>query len=291
MSWVLVVAAVFCVFVILIGYEIYRESKNFVVREYDIKAKDMSFKKDHRIVFISDLHNHRYGEHNQRLLQAIREQKPEFVLVGGDVPVAKPKAELDTAIDFIKQLAKEHRVYYANGNHEHRMRLYPEQYGDMYERYTDAIKKAGAEYLINETKTVTIENTEMEIAGLEIEAEFYKRFFHKKLTKEDVQRLLGEKKDKYTILLAHNPEYFEAYARWGADVTLSGHVHGGVVKLPVLGGVISPSLRLFPKYDGGKKKGFGKEIIISRGLGVHTIPVRLFNPAELVVLHFKALES
>lgn len=291
MSWVLVVAAVFCVLVILIGYEIYRESKKFVVREYEIKAKAMSFKKDHKIVFISDLHNHKYGEHNQRLLQAIREQKPEFVLVGGDVLVAKPKAELDTAIDFIKQLTKEHRVYYANGNHEHRMRLYPEKYGEMYERYTEAVRKTGAEYLINETRTVTIENVEMEIAGLEIEAEFYRRFFHKKLTKEDVQRLLGEKKDKYTILLAHNPEYFEAYARWGADVTLSGHVHGGVVKLPVLGGVISPSLKLFPKYDGGRKRGFGKEMIISRGLGVHTIPVRLFNPAELVVLHFTVLES
>ena len=89
---------------------------------------------------------------------------------------------------------------------------------------------------------------------------------------------------EYGILLAHNPAYFEAYASWGADLTLSGHVHGGIMRLPWLGGVLSTSLTLFPKYDGGEFCRGERRMIVSRGLGSHTVPIRIFNPAELVVV-------
>lgn len=291
MNWLIVIMAAVLVTVMLVMIEIYRESRSFVIKTYDIESEGFQFEKSHNIVFISDLHNHKYGKNNERLLKAIKEQKPEFVLVGGDIPVAKKGYELNTAIHFIENLCKECKVYYSNGNHEHRMRIYPEKYGDMYEVYTDAIKKAGVDYLVNETRRLTIENVKMDIVGLEIEREFYKRFFHKILQKEDIAQLVGEKeKDAFTILMAHNPEYFKAYAQWGAELTLSGHVHGGVMRFPGVGGVISPSLTLFPKYDGGRKKEYGKEMIISRGLGVHTIPIRLFNPAELVVLRLNPLK-
>lgn len=292
MNWLMVIMAAVLVTVILVMLEIYRESRSFVIKTYDIESEVFQFEKSHSVVFISDLHNHKYGKDNERLLKAIKEQKPEFVLAGGDIPVAKKGYELNTAINFIENLARDCKVFYSNGNHEHRMRLYPENYGDMYEVYTDAIKKAGVDYLINETRSLRIENVKVDIVGLEIEREFYKRFFHKILQKEDITQLVGEKeKDAFTILLAHNPEYFRAYAQWGAELTLAGHVHGGVMRLPGLGGVISPSLTLFPKYDGGRKREYGKEMIISRGLGVHTIPIRLFNPAELVVLRLQPLKK
>lgn len=73
----------------------------------------------------------------------------------------------------------------------------------------------------------------------------------------------------------------------GADLTVAGHVHGGVMKLPLLGGVISPSFRLFPKYDRGMFEEYGKRMVLSRGLGMHTIPIRIFNPGELVVIHLE----
>lgn len=291
MSWMITGVVVCCIVAILVLCEIYRESKIFVVRTYDVKVKGSSLKENHNIIFISDLHNHTYGKKNQKLLQKIEELKPEMVLVGGDIPIAREEADLQKAVEFIRQLAKTQSVCYANGNHEHRMRLYPEKYGRMYEEYTNAIKDTGITYLINDTKTVKIENTEIDIAGVEIPSEYYKRLFHKVLKREDIEGLLGKKSDRYTILLAHNPEYFEAYAGWGAELTLSGHVHGGVVRIPGVGGVISPSLTLFPKYDGGRKREYGKEMIISRGLGVHTLPIRLFNPAELVVLRILASEE
>lgn len=85
-------------------------------------------------------------------------------------------------------------------------------------------------------------------------------------------------------MIAHNPEYFPAYAEWGADLVLSGHVHGGLMRLPFLGGVIAPSMKLFPKYDGGVFEEHGSTMILSRGLGTHTLPIRIFNPGELVVI-------
>ena len=109
---------------------------------------------------------------------------------------------------------------------------------------------------------------------------------------EYLKETLGEHKEGvYQILLAHNPEYFEEYAAWGADLVLSGHVHGGIMRLPLLGGVISPKLVLFPKYDGGRFYEKDSTMILSRGLGMHTLPIRIFNPAELVVIHLLPCKS
>ena len=97
------------------------------------------------------------------------------------------------------------------------------------------------------------------------------------------------KEDTFNILLAHNPEFFPSFRKWNPDLTLAGHVHGGVMRLPFIGGVISPSFRIFPHYDGGVFQEEGKQMIISRGLGSHTIPIRIFNPGELVVLQLHSL--
>ena len=95
-------------------------------------------------------------------------------------------------------------------------------------------------------------------------------------------------RENYTVLLAHNPDYFPRYASWGADLVCSGHVHGGVARVPFWGkGMISPSLRLFPRYDGGAFQEGKSTMLLSRGLGAHTIPFRLFNPAELLLVEFR----
>ncbi len=78
----------------------------------------------------------------------------------------------------------------------------------------------------------------------------------------------------------------KAYLSWGADLVLSGHLHGGIVRIPGFRGVISPGFELFPKYSGGCCREGSQTAVVSRGLGSHTIPVRLFNEAELIVLEF-----
>ena len=90
--------------------------------------------------------------------------------------------------------------------------------------------------------------------------------------------------DRYNILLAHNPMYFESYALWGADLTLSGHLHGGLLRLPVLGGVISPQMKLFPKYCCGLYEKYRRKLLVTAGLGSHSIAFRINNPAEIMLL-------
>ncbi len=92
-------------------------------------------------------------------------------------------------------------------------------------------------------------------------------------------------KDCFNILLAHNPEYFKEYQEWGADLVMSGHVHGGIARLPLLGGVIAPSLQLFPAYDAGLFQRGKSHMVLTRGLGTHHIRLRFFNIPEISVIN------
>ena len=130
------------------------------------------------------------------------------------------------------------------------------------------------------------EEDNIRITGLDMSRDYYKRFKKFPMDSSYLPKSLGKiKEEKYEILLAHNPDYFEEYAAWGADLVFSGHVHGGMMRLPVLGGVVSPAVRLFPKYDGGLFKQGKSTMILSRGLGMHTIPIRIFNPGELILVN------
>ena len=85
--------------------------------------------------------------------------------------------------------------------------------------------------------------------------------------------------------MAHNPSYVKEYVEWGADLILCGHLHGGIVRIPGLTGLITPALEWFPKYSGDLYYEGDKVIVVSKGLGTHTINLRFLNPAEVVVLH------
>ena len=148
--------------------------------------------------------------------------------------------------------------------------------------YEQKLKKMGIHLLDNGRIAV---DDDIEIAGFSIERYYYRRLAKHEMTSEYPKQKLGSCNEKrFQIMIAHNPEYFEAYAGWGADLTVSGHVHGGVMRLPFLGGVISPRLTLFPKYDGGMFEQNGRFMVVSRGLGTHTLPVRIFNPGELIMI-------
>ena len=92
---------------------------------------------------------------------------------------------------------------------------------------------------------------------------------------------------EYNILIAHNPVYFSTYEEAGYDLVFSGHVHGGIIRLPIIGGVCSPQVKLFPKYDKGRFDINDSVMILGAGLGTHTIPIRFNNPPEIVVVKLK----
>ena len=261
------------------------DTNRFVVKKYTIISEKVE--RPFHFVFLSDLHNKEYGNQNEKLVKKIEQIAPDVVLCGGDLLNAKPRADFRPAIKLLGKLKDKFPVYCANGNHEFRLNLYPEKYGEMGRNYFCALKECGIEPLIND-KVILNEGT-VAVYGLEIEKQYYKRFKKEKMPDKYVNSLLGEPDSQvYSIIMAHNPEYFEDYAQSGADLILSGHIHGGVARFPFGKGVISPSMHLFPRYDGGKFIKNGTTMILSRGLGVHTIPVRFMNPGELIEVTIKS---
>ncbi len=260
------------------------DSNHFVVVRHEIR--DRRIRGRCRVVFLSDLHNKQYGKDNVQLLAAIEELKPDAVLIGGDMINGKSGEKLEGTVDLLRSLKEKYPIYYANGNHEHRIKLYPETYGDAAERYGEALSELGIEPMVN--CHVQLPGTNLAIYGSEIDKYYYKRFTVPEMEPDYLTGLLGcPRREAYTILLAHDPDYFPQYARWGADLVLSGHVHGGIIRVPVLNkGLLSPNVRFFPKYDGGVFREGKSTMILSRGLGMHTIPFRLFNPGELIVIDF-----
>ncbi len=275
------------------------DGNRFEVTTYRIETDKVS--REHTLVFLTDLHNHAYGEDNERLLDAINTIGPEAILVGGDVINAgkrrfsKKPTDFGHSVKLLKALAARYPLYFAEGNHEQRSRVREDYYRGLYSAFAKELgishnSDKGAEeqdqkiaYLLNDT--LRTEDGEIAITGFSMDLEYYKKFRERRFREGYMKEVLGEReKTAFSILLAHNPEYFEEYAAWDPDLVLSGHVHGGVVRLPFLGGVIAPSLRIFPHYDAGLFEEFGHKMILGRGLGMHTIPIRVFNPGELIRL-------
>ncbi len=219
-----------------------------------------------------------------------------IILIGGDMLVGKEDASYDIALDFTSQLPEIAPVLYATGNHEQRMREKPEIYQAAYADYRQQLKDRGVLFLENGSCRIEAGTVLLEISGVELPSASYKKLKKLPIQASDIAEYLHKdsvsvtEDSVYRILLAHNPAYMNAYKGWGADLILSGHLHGGVMRLPGIGGVITPQAFLFPKYSGEMTKEGEQTIIVSRGLGTHTINIRLFNQPEVVSICLKRSE-
>lgn len=289
-SWIWKMIGLMVIVAVLVSLEIYRELHDFRTVTYHIETEKLK-KSDGRltVVFLSDLHNHIYGKENQELIGAIRQEKPDYILSGGDMLVGrKGRCDWKAAEDFMKNITEIAPVYAANGNHEQRLHEQKERYGNAFDEYKEKLEMAGVIWLIDGSKTICWGDSAITLTGMELPMDCYRRPRRHWLQVEDIEERVGKsKKDTYQILLAHHPDYAKTYQKWGADLTLSGHLHGGIARLPVIGGVISPQRGLFPKYSGDCYDLDGSKLVVSKGLGTHTVNIRFWNPAELIVLHIE----
>lgn len=294
---VLMISAVIIVLAAVAVFEMYREIHHFCITRYEIKSSRLSgLRRETKILFLSDLHNRIYGHDNQDLMQAVRDENPDLILIGGDMLVGKENVSFSTALNFVRQLPSVCRVFYVNGNHEGRMKESPDIYNGAYEEYRYFLKEAGVIFLENEICDITLNGQELSVCGLELPGCTYRKFHKSDINAGVIEKFLGvssvknrlkadsdlKKNSCFTILLAHNPAYMNAYLDWGADLILSGHLHGGLIRIPGLGGIITPQGFLFPKYSGEMTREGGQTVIVSRGLGSHTLNIRLFNTPELI---------
>lgn len=234
---------------------------------------------------LSDLHSNSYKIDLHMLNRQIRAAKPDAVLIAGDMVNGLMKDSPEDVLNYLAVLAGHYPVFYALGNHEYRMKIYADTYGDRYYTIREYLSDKGVAFLEDETVTLEKDGQSLMLSGVEIDACFYKKIDAPTMGGGLMDKHLGTADTKlFNLLLAHNPIYFDRYAKWGADLVVSGHVHGGVVRVPGLGGMISTTLSLLPKYNSGVYRCGQSRMIVSRGLGAHTIPVRINNNPELVIL-------
>lgn len=259
------------------------ENRRLVVTKYQIKDDLVPIPfHGFRIVQLSDMHNATFGAKNRDLITKVKELKPDVILVTGDMIIGKPGKEVSHAADTINAMTQIAPVYFSMGNHELRASIYTDTYGDMWETFRKQLSPA-VHVLQDKKMEIVREGAKIYLYGLNLTPKLYKRFIQTPMEEDYLNSLFGTaKQEDYHIFMAHNPDYFKDYAKWGANLTFSGHIHGGMIRLPFLGGVLSPMIHFFPKYDKGVFKISNKYMILSGGLGNHTFKFRVNNLPEIV---------
>lgn len=245
--------------------------------QYEVAVENLN--SEIKAVVISDLHGREYGENNENLIQLIAGQKPDVIFADGDM-ISRDAKEKDVEefVSLLDKLLKIAPVFYSTGNHEVD---YMEEHG---EALLDRIAETGATVLYDNFAETEIAGNTIRIGGT---SGHYRDINWTEQLDYAMQEEIGST-DVPAIVLMHMPENMvkdSARERWNADLYISGHTHGGVWRLPLVGGVIAPTQGLFPEYDQGQFLVDGRlNLIISSGLSGYGWIPRVFNKPEICVI-------
>lgn len=232
-----------------------------------------------RLALLTDLHSCYYGKNQKTLIDAVRKQNPDVVLLSGDI--FDDKMAYDNAETAIRQLAQQYPCYYVTGNHEY--------WGYDVENILAIIRSCGVTILSGECETIELHGQSINICGVDdpdvavyvpggVPIEEQLADANEEAVKAGIEN--------YTILLSHRPELFKTYQKYSFDLVLCGHAHGGQWRIPgILNGLYAPHQGLFPKHAGGRYDYETGTMIVSRGLARESTKVpRVFNRPELVII-------
>lgn len=261
---------------------IFKVKEKIDVSEYTIISDKITPAFDgYRILHLSDLHSHQFNDNNQLLINKINDINPDLILVSGDM-VGYIEDRGEVFLDLVKRVEYPFVVSY--GNHEI---LNPIIYEDNY--YRHQLEALGVCVLINESYQINKDQEHITISGNLLDYhEYISKIKDSKVTVEQLQAMMPAiNQNEFNILLAHTPSRFSLYQQLGYDLTLSGHIHGGMIrffKQPFL----SPEVEFFPKYAQGLNKINDKYLIVSRGIGYGSTPLRIKNNPEIGVITLKS---
>ncbi len=259
---------------IFLGLSLYRS--NFVIQSetYTISGAPAGFS-GFCIVQISDLHARTLGKNHEKLLSAVAEQSPDLIAITGDL--MDRDGQLDVLTPLLEKLTAIAPVYYVTGNHEYSTGALPALYGVM--------EQLGVQILNNRYVTLERNGSTLILAGVEDPNGDINMKTPEALLSE-IHESAGE--GAYVVLLAHRYELAERYAQAGADLILSGHAHGGLIRLPFTDGLIGPGHDFLPQHTSGLYSlENGARLVASRGLAQAQFVPRLFNPLHLPVIRFE----
>ncbi len=236
-----------------------------------------------RIVLVTDLHACSYGKDQRKLLDAIDEQSPDLILLGGDI--FDDKLPDEKAVVFLREIGGKYPCYYVTGNHE-----YWSGEAGFAEKMT-RLEECGVTRLSGEAVSVDMGGAELALCGVDDPDAWgsdcgFTEYRSGSFREQAARAAESAETGLYTVLLSHRPEQLELYASLGFDLVLTGHAHGGQWRIPgILNGLYAPDQGLFPPYAGGRYERNGTVMIVSRGLARESTRVpRFCNRPELVII-------
>lgn len=250
------------------------DSRNIDVTRFTVSGAPEAFS-GFKIVQISDLHNAEFGTDNQKLIDILKSEAPDAIVITGDLIDAR-RTNTEIAESFARRCMEIADCYYVPGNHEARL-------GGTYDAFESALIADGVNVLRNGSVRIRKEMDAIRIIGVDDPA-FAKA--SDAITNLDAA-LEALSSDDFTILLAHRPELIDEYSKWGIDLVLSGHAHGGQIRLPGIGGLYAPGQGFFPRYTSGNYTMGDTEMIVSRGIGNSAFPLRVNDRPEVVIVTLK----
>lgn len=232
---------------------------------------------------VSDVHNEARGEGNAALLRALREAAPDLICITGDFLDSR-RTDLDFALELAGQLAEIAPAVYVTGNHEARLK-------DL-SALEAGLAARGVQVLRDDWMPLARGGEEIALLGLDdpgfAAGEDWTLSEGLDQTQARLSALLAQAGDRFSLVLSHRPELLPAYAEAGADLVLSGHAHGGQVRLPGIGGLFAPGQGILPRLTSGVHARGETRLVVSRGLGNSAFPLRVFNPPEIVTVTLRA---
>ncbi|WP_112180553.1 MULTISPECIES: metallophosphoesterase [Paraliobacillus] len=259
------------VFVLLIVFKVYYDTNFFKVNQVEFESNKILDRSSFTILQISDLHNKVFGDENEKLLDKIMDLNADIIVITGDLIDRKTSDFTDVFALVDELMAVNENTYFISGNHEWDN---PET-----EAFFAGLEERNVNMLDNTHTTITIENATINLVGVGDSSTE-----HDNLGKA----LEGLDEVNYTVLLSHTPDTSNRFIESPADLALSGHTHGGQVRLPFIGGVIAPDQGFFPAFDKGIfKRGNDKYLYIDSGLGTSILAIRFLNQSQMSLITVK----
>ncbi|HDR4724807.1 metallophosphoesterase [Bacillus cereus group sp. Sample62] len=263
----------------LVGSSIFLYLQNNLISITEVKitsSKIPSAFKGFKILQISDLHNKKFGDNQETLIQKVRSINPDIIAITGDLIDSK-SYDPEVSMELIRELVKKYPVYFVTGNHE--------KWSGKYNDLEKELKQHHVTVLRNEHVSIQIGGQDIHILGID-DPEFVtgNRDEGNVVKDEIIKAKFEMQPDTYNVLLSHRPEFLTEYADEQIDLVLSGHAHGGQIRLPFIGGLVAPNQGVLPTYTAGLYEKQNTSMVVSRGLGNSIIPQRIFNRPELVVV-------
>ncbi|AVP48515.1 MULTISPECIES: metallophosphoesterase [Bacillus cereus group] len=263
----------------LVGCSIFLYLQNNLISITEVKitsSKIPSSFKGYKILQISDLHNKKFGDNQDVLIQKIKSIDPDIIAITGDLIDSK-SYDAEVSMQLIREIVKKYPVYFVTGNHE--------QWSGKYNNLEKELKKYDVNVLRNEHVGIRKGEQEINLLGIDDPEFVTGNRDEGNIIIDEIKKIKIEMQpDRYNVLLSHRPEFLTEYADEQIDLVLSGHAHGGQVRLPFIGGLVAPNQGVLPKYTAGLYVEQNTSMVVSRGLGNSIIPQRILNRPEIVVV-------